>query len=149
MKSWDEAEASRQRPQPDQHVFHEDAIDERFPRIDWQRAYALDFTDVDWLTAKLSEKGQQLAMPGGGKAGKSLLVLDLVQRAVRGLPFLGDFAREPIKVMYLDRENSLRDIVTRLQAVGAPWEDLLGRLHYFQFHASRGSSTLTRPPRSC
>jgi hypothetical protein len=126
-------------PEPDrQRIFHQDAIDDRFPRIDWLQAYALDFSAVDWLTGKLSERSQQLAMPGAGKVGKSLLVLDLVQRAVRGLPFLGDIAHDPIRVLYFDRENGLRDIITRLQAFGAPWEDLVGRLHYMQFPRFEG-----------
>jgi hypothetical protein len=117
----------------DGHAFHDEAIDERFPRIDWEAAYATDFSQVDWLPGKLGEKGQQLAIVGGGKVGKSLLAADLVQRAVRGVGFLGDGARDPIRVAYFDRENGLRDIVTRMQAFGAGWRDLAGRLYYFQF----------------
>jgi hypothetical protein len=108
-------------------------LDERFPRIDWEAAYGMDFSQVDWLVGKLCERGQQVAIPGAGKVGKSLLALDAVRSAVQGLPFLGAPAQTPITVMYLDRENSLRDIVTRCQAFGAPADLLAKRLHYFQF----------------
>jgi hypothetical protein len=111
----------------------EAVLDERFPRIDWEAAYGMDFSRVDWLVGKLCERGQQVAIPGAGKVGKSLLALDAVQSAIRGLPFLGAPAQPPITVMYLDRENSLRDIVTRAQAFGAPADVLAKRLHYLQF----------------
>jgi hypothetical protein len=108
-------------------------LDDRFPRIDWETAYLRDYSEVDWLVGKLGERGQQVAIPGAGKVGKSLLILDAVQRAVRGLPFLDAPALDPITVLYLDRENSERDIITRCKALGAPAHELAGRLHYVPF----------------
>lgn len=97
---------------------------DRFPRLDWYAAFATDFTQIDWLAGRFMERGQQVAVVGDGKVGKTLLVHDWLFRAVTGRTFLGDDRRTPIKVLYFDRENSLRDIVTRMQAFGATPEDL-------------------------
>jgi hypothetical protein len=94
---------------------------------------------MDWLPGRFLERGQQIAIVGDGKVGKSLFLLDWVYRAVTGRPFLGDNARDPITVLYFDRENSLRDVVTRAQAFGACPDDFRGRLSYRQFPRFSGA----------
>lgn len=112
---------------------------DRFPEIDWDEAFGLDFSHMDWLPGRFMERGQQIALVGDGKVGKSLFTLDWVYRAVAGRSFIGDEARAPVRVLYFDRENSLRDIVTRAQAFGATPDDLRGRLIYRQFPRFSGA----------
>ncbi|GAA3172719.1 AAA family ATPase [Nonomuraea roseoviolacea] len=97
---------------------------DRFPRLDWTDAFATDFSEINWLPGRWLERGQQVALVGDGKVGKSIFTLDWIWRAITGRPALGDIRREPINVLYFDRENSLRDIVTRLSAFGATDDDL-------------------------
>jgi hypothetical protein len=97
---------------------------DRFPAIDWKEAWEQDFTQVDWLLGRFMERGQQVALVGDGKVGKSLFVHEWLWRGVTGRPFLNDERRKPMRVLYFDRENSLRDIVTRMQAFGATPDDL-------------------------
>lgn len=106
---------------------------ERFPSLDWHAAFAIDFSHVEWLLGRFLECGQQAAVVGDGKVGKSLVVQEWLWRAVTGRAFLGDHPRDPITVLYFDRENNLRDIVTRMQAFGATPDDLAGRFDYRLF----------------
>lgn len=116
---------------------------DRFPRLDWRDAFARDFTQIDYLLGRFIERGQQVSLVGDGKAGKSLFGLEWLFRAVKGQPFIGDQAREPLgRVLYFDRENSLRDIVTRLHALGATDDDLellMERFDYRLFPRFSGS----------
>lgn len=112
--------------------------EDRFPRIDWMLAYATDFTNIDWLPGRILERGQQAALVGPGKAGKSIFVQYWIFCAITGRSFLGDQRRPPINVLYFDRENNLRDIVTRMIAFGASPEDL-ERLDYRLFPKFSGS----------
>jgi len=116
----------------------QDSVD-RFPEIDWDEAFALDFSHMDWLPGRFMERGQQITIVGDGKVGKSLFTLDWVYRAVTGRPFIGDEPRSPVKVLYFDRENSLRDVVTRAQAFGATPCELRGHLAYRQFPRFSGA----------
>ncbi|WJV47647.1 AAA family ATPase [Streptomyces flavofungini] len=106
---------------------------ERFPRLDWDEAFATDFSQVDWLPGRFMERGQQVALVGDGKVGKTLFVHDWLWRCVTGRSFLGDEQRDPLSVLYFDRENSLRDIVTRMIAFGAKPVDLRERFDYRRF----------------
>lgn len=106
---------------------------ERSPRLDWYEAFNTDFSQVDWLPGKFMERGQQVALVGDGKVGKTLFAHDWLWRTVTGRSFLGDERRDPMRVLYFDRENSLRDIVTRMQAFGAKPVDLQERFDYRRF----------------
>jgi hypothetical protein len=118
-------------------------VEDRFPRLNWREAFATDFSQIDYLLGKLMERGQQVSFVGDGKAGKSLFMLEWLFRATKGLSFLGDHGRKPLgKVLYFDRENSLRDIVTRLRALGATDDDLdllMDRFDYRLFPRFSGS----------
>lgn len=120
------AEAEQEEPQ------------DRFPRINWREAFATDFTQIDWLPGRFMERGQQVALVGPGKAGKSILVQYWIFCAITGRSFLGDTRRPPINVLYFDRENNLRDIITRMVAFGATPEDL-DRLDYRLFPRFTGA----------
>ncbi|MEV7387206.1 AAA family ATPase [Streptomyces sp. NPDC091215] len=123
-------ERARSSGEPDDHV---GGVEERSPRLDWFEAFGTDFSKVDWLPGKFMERGQQVALVGDGKVGKTLFVHDWLYRGVSGRPFLGDRPRERLRVLYFDRENSLRDIVTRMMAFGAKPEDLQERFDYRRF----------------
>lgn len=116
----------------------EEIVRERFPSLDWAAAFKTDLTKVEWLTGQFVERGQQVSLVGDGKVGKSLFALDWAIRAVAGRSFLGDSRHDPIRIVYLDRENSLRDVVTRAQALGAQPEDLSSLL-YKQFPQFSGT----------
>jgi hypothetical protein len=113
--------------------------EDRFPQIDWDEAFGTDFSQMDWLPGRFMERGQQVTLVGDGKVGKSLFTLDWAYRAVAGRAFIGDEARPPVKILYFDRENSLRDIITRARAFGARPDDLRGRLFYRQFPRFSGA----------
>lgn len=113
-------------------------LPERFPRINWAEAFATDFTEIDWLPGRFIERGQQMALVGDGKVGKTLFAHNWIYCAITGRSFLGDIRREPIRVLYFDRENSLRDIVTRMMAFGATPDDL-ARLDYRLFPRFSGA----------
>jgi ribosomal protein S14 len=116
----------------------EDEKRERFPRIDWESAFATDFSEVNWLPGKFMEHGQQTALVGGGKVGKTLLVHDWIWRIVTGRRFLSDERHEPLRVLYFDRENNLRDVVTRMTSFGAVPRELEG-LDYRLFPSFSGA----------
>lgn len=96
---------------------------DRFPRLNWREAFATDFSAINWLSGRFMEAGQQVSCVGDGKVGKSLFAVNWIWCAISGRSFLGDERRDPIKVLYFDRENSLRDIITRLQGFGATEKD--------------------------
>jgi hypothetical protein len=124
--------ARQQHPQP--HV--QDQAEEGKPRrsrIVWKDLLTADFGALDWLQGGLMVKGQLVAMVGAGKAGKSLLCQEWAARMVAGQPFLGGGARDPLRVLYLDRENSHGDLQERFLAIGADMDALDERLIYESF----------------
>ncbi len=102
----------------------EDEKRERFPRLDWNASFAKDFSEVEWLPGKFLERGQQAALVGSGKVGKSLFVHDWIWRMVTGRRFLSDERHEPLRVLYFDRENNEKDIITRMVSFGAVAREL-------------------------
>lgn len=106
---------------------------DRFESLNWHTAFATDFSRIDWLPGKFMERGQQVAIVGEGKVGKSLYAHDWLWRAVTGRSFLGDERRPGLRVLYFDRENGLRDIVTRMQALGATADELAAGFDYRMF----------------
>lgn len=92
--------------------------------LDWHDLLSGTAQPPDWLAGKLLCRGQQVALVGEGKAGKSLLAHEWAWRAAAGLPFLGDVARPPLRVLYIDQENSLDEIADRMRAFGATPDQL-------------------------
>lgn len=82
----------------------------------------------------LLNKGESGALIGAAGVGKTLFGLEIGVALARGEPVLGRPAREPITVMYLDRENSQAELAQRLRSIGyAPAEMAGYRLLYFSF----------------
>lgn len=116
----------------------EEYVQRNYPSVDWVAAFQTDFSRIDWLPGRFMEHGQQATLVGDGKVGKSLFMLDWAWRAASGRSFLGDQRHEPLRVLYFDRENSLRDLVTRATSLGASAADL-ANLVYKQFPSFPGS----------
>jgi hypothetical protein len=116
---------------------------DRFPRLDWATAFTTDYSHPDYLPGRFLETGQQISIVSSGKVGKSLLVLDWIFHAITQRDFLGDHdTYQPINVLYFDAENSQRDIITRLQALGATTAQLdlfTTHVDYRQFPAFSGA----------
>jgi hypothetical protein len=105
-------------------------FDER--RFDWSRVFTEVDPDPEWLIEPLVERGRQVAFFSEAKAGKSLVWLEIAAGLVRGLPVLGNPPRKPITVVYIDQENTKRDVVERLTKMGHDGTGL-ERLLYYSF----------------
>ncbi|MGO9964461.1 MAG: AAA family ATPase [Acidimicrobiales bacterium] len=100
--------------------------------IDWPTFWTEDFPDEDWVLEPLVPVGGQVSLFSQAKAGKSLLVLEMVAAAVTGRSVLGQRATEPIRAMYVDQEMTRRELRDRLESFGYGPQDDLGGLVYYQ-----------------
>ncbi len=117
----------------------QEAMVERFEAINWDALWEEDFSEIDFLPGKFMERGQQVALVGQGKAGKSLFALDWAWRCAAGRSFLADAGRESLRVLYLDKENSRRDIALRLKSLGASKQQIKTTFIYMMFPAFSSS----------
>lgn len=101
-------------------------------RFDWTRVFEEVDPDPEWLLEPLVERGRQVAFFSEAKAGKSLVWLEISAGLVRGNPVLGNPPRKPITVVYIDQENTRRDVVERLTKMGYDGSGL-ERLLYYSF----------------
>lgn len=104
----------------------------RYPTVDWQRAFDGAREEVDWLVPDLIARGQSYALVSAAKAGKSLLMLDVAAAIAAGRPALACRPQPPVRVLYVDHENSDFDVVERLRDMGYSPRDL-GNLRYLSF----------------
>jgi hypothetical protein len=92
--------------------------------IDWDALWA-DETEERWFVKDLLCEGRAHACPAESGIGKSLLWAEVGAGLASGRSVLGYPAQEPIRVLYLDHENTPKgDIKPRLQAMGYKPEDL-------------------------
>lgn len=98
--------------------------------LDWHEAFAHNPEDVDWLVEPFIEHGKSVAIYSPPKAGKSLLVLDLVAAIATGRPVFESPGRAPQKVMYIDIENTSQDVTERLTSLGYRPEQLNNLIYY-------------------
>ena len=110
-----------------------DRVLARYPVVDWGEAFAKDRSEPDWLCEPLLEVGRVVAIFSPPKVGKSLLTLDIVAGIACGRPVLGNPARQPVSVLYVDMENTIDDIVERLTDLGYGPEEITARLKYLSF----------------
>jgi hypothetical protein len=103
-----------------------------FTPVDWQAAWDARPEEIRWLIEPLIEAGQSVALYATPGTGKSLVALELAAGLATGRPVLGNPAREPITVVYVDVENRQPSLVERLQAYGYKPAGL-GRLVLFSF----------------
>lgn len=106
---------------------------DRFAPLDWVQLFTAAPEPAQFLPASLLERGQQASLIGDGKSGKSLLIFDWCWHAISGQPFLDEVVIDPIKILYLDAENSRRDLLGRARAFGTNPEVLAEHLVYLSF----------------
>lgn len=99
--------------------------------LDFRTLFETDFDAERWRLWPLVQCGQVAALYGPPKVGKSLVLLDLIVHSIRGAA-KGEAPASPLRVLYLDRENSARDIARRLRDLGGSPSDL-GNLKYISF----------------
>jgi hypothetical protein len=94
----------------------------RYAPVDWEKAFADQPDEVQWLIEPVIEQGTVNALFAKVDTGKSLLALEWALRLVR----------EGRTVVYVDEENQLDHVVERLTAFGAdPGELALLRFYSF------------------
>lgn len=103
--------------------------EDRFAPIDWEELWDTEDDDAEYLPGMLLERGQQISLIGDGKSGKSLLKAEWCVKAITGQSFLNDATCDPLTIMYLDAENSRRDLKLRMKSLGATPEMLKGLIY--------------------
>lgn len=120
----------------------------RYPVVDWHNAFAAQPTEVPWLVPDVLEEGKSYAFFAGAKVGKSLLLQEIAAGLAAGRPVLGHPAARPVRVLYIDLENSITDVVERMSAYGHG-PDELTNLRYLSFPSRRWTAAaagITWPP---
>jgi AAA domain len=108
------------------------AAHQRYPVLDWHRLFDGAPDDIEWLVPDFIARGQSYALVSPAKAGKSLLMLDVVAAIAAGRTALGSPRQDPVQVLYVDHENSRDDLLERLRDMGYQPADL-GALRYLSF----------------
>lgn len=78
--------------------------------------------EVDWLVEGIIPRSRLVAFVATAKAGKSLLMLDIVASMAVGRPLFGK-AHGPFRVLYVDYEMTPDDVSARLQDLGFVGDD--------------------------
>lgn len=99
--------------------------------IDWHDLLSKPPSGPDWLLKPFIARGKIVSLYSKPKAGKSLVILNLLHRVLTGTHLDGSPA-ETSTVLYLDHENDLLDLHDRLHAMGAEGHHL-DNLVYLQF----------------
>lgn len=98
--------------------------------VDWDELYSSDHNTEDWIAEPLFPAGRQCVVYAPAKAGKSLIVLDVVTSVAAGKPILGRNNKAGRRhVLYLDYEMTGADLLERLTEMGYEPGDLT-HLHY-------------------
>ncbi|ODR23540.1 AAA family ATPase [Mycobacterium gordonae] len=108
------------------------AAHKRYPALDWHRLFEGAPDDIAWLVPDFIARGQSYSLVSPAKAGKSLLMLDVAAAIAAGRSALGSPRQAPVRVLYVDHENSRDDLVERLRDMGYRPDDLSG-LRYLSF----------------
>lgn len=112
----------------------DDEFNEKLGVVNWNTLWE-DTSTERWLVSGFlcAGRGHMLYAPTG--IGKSLLLLEVAARLASGRSVWGMPPQEPVRVLYIDLENSPKgDIKPRLEAMGFNWADL-GNLVYLSFPA--------------
>jgi hypothetical protein len=105
---------------------------ERVGLLNWEMLWN-DESKERWFVPDLLCAGRAHGFPAPSGIGKSLFWLEIAAGLTSGKPVLGNPAQEPIRVLYLDHENTPKgDIKPRLQAMGFKHDDL-ANFHYLSF----------------
>lgn len=86
--------------------------------VDWGDLFSTDHRSEDWLARPIIPRGRSVAIVAEAKKGKSLLALDIAASLAAGRSVLGEPAKPPVKVMYVDYEMTLSDLAERMNDLG-------------------------------
>lgn len=115
-------------------------IAEKTGLIDWQQLWA-DETPERWFVPNLLCEGRAHGCHAPSGIGKSLLWQDVAAGLASGRSVLGFAAQDPVRVLYLDHENTPKgDIKPRLLDMGYGPEDL-ENLIYLSFPSIESLNT--------
>lgn len=95
-----------------------------FPALDWQAVWESAPDEIPWIVEPLIERGRLYAFFSPAKVGKSLLLLEIAAALAAGRTILGNPGAPPMRVLYVDMENTAADLVERLTAYGYGPHDL-------------------------
>ncbi len=98
--------------------------------IDWTKLAEHDY-QIEWLVEPLLPKGRLVALYAQGKAGKSLLCLEIAAAVATGNRTLDQPPGEPQDVVYLDYEMTPEDLQERLETFGYN-PAVFRKFHYYQ-----------------
>jgi RecA-family ATPase len=100
--------------------------------IDWEKLWA-DTSTERWFVPNFICEGRAHSFYAMSGLGKSLLMLEVSAYLAKGWGVFGYEAQEPIKVLYIDNENTPKgDVKPRLKSMGFDADDL-ENLHYLSF----------------
>lgn len=100
--------------------------------LDWETFWMKEDRADEWTAEPIVPAGRIVAVHARAKVGKSLLLLDIAAAAATGASILGQPARDPVDVVYVDLEMSEDDLRERMEDLGYGPESDLGRLHYYR-----------------
>lgn len=110
----------------------DDELQERIGFIRWNEIWDSP-REVNWCVPGLISFGRSHLWYGTSGMGKSLVVQEIAACAATGKSILGFPPLEPMKVLYLDNENTpLGDVIPRLEDMGFQ-KDELDNLAYLSF----------------
>ena len=110
----------------------DDELQERIGFLKWNEIWDLP-KEVNWCVPGVISFGRSHLWYGASGMGKSLVVQEIAACAAAGKSILGFPPLEPMKVLYLDNENTpLGDVIPRLEDMGFQ-KDELGSLAYLSF----------------
>lgn len=115
-------------PEPDDTVIADYITDSL---IDWATVRE-SLTEQQWELAPLIAQGRTHLIYAAMKSGKSLLLQWLLAKAALGHPTLDTIDGRPRRILYLDAENSIDDLIERLDTFGINTDQLAdaGTFHY-------------------
>lgn len=103
----------------------------RINPIDWGEFWVTDHKAEDWLLEPIIPRGRSIALYAPAKAGKSLLVLNLMAHLATGQHILSQASGEPIDVCYFDLEMTESDLFERLSDMGYDADTDFSHFHYY------------------
>ncbi|HEX7461761.1 MAG TPA: AAA family ATPase [Dermatophilaceae bacterium] len=104
----------------------------QYSPINWLDLWTNTPDEIEWLCEPLLARGRSVALYSPAKAGKSLLALEIAAALAAGRAVIGNPAGDPLRVLYVDLENTPEDLRDRLTALGYGPTDL-GNLAYLSF----------------
>jgi hypothetical protein len=123
-----------QPPQPPDDALGPVEPQPKYQPVDWHRLWEETPEDEQWIVEPLLAEGRSIALYSAPKVGKSLLALEVAAAIASGRAVLSQPAGPPRHVLYVDLENSRRDLKDRLTDLGYKPQDLDG-LVYLSFPA--------------